>query len=309
MKLPLPVVDELRVAPGAAANLAQRSTETTRHNWLQETGRSDPSELADADLERFRDELAVAQQALYASDTWALLIVLQALDAAGKDGTIAHVMSGLNPQGCEVHAFKQPSSEELRHDFLWRVNRFLPERGHIGIFNRSHYEEVLVVRVHNQLLDAEHIPPGGASGARLWRERYEDINAFERHLFRSGTRGVKFFLHVSKEEQRKRLLARLDDAEKRWKFDPQDLVERTHFAEYRRCYEEAITATSTAWAPWYVVPADHKHALRALVGGIVVNEIQRLHPRRPVVNAAARRVLEQARQTLEHEASGPRKRR
>ena len=190
--------------------------------------------------------------------TWALLLIFQALDAGGKDGTIKHVMSGVNPEGCEVFSFKEPSREELRHDFIWRCAKVLPERGRIGIFNRSYYEEVLVVRVHPEMLAPQHLPSGSEAGSRLWQGRYEDINNFEHHLHRSGTRVVKFFLHVSKEEQRRRLLARLDDPAKQWKFSPADLAERSHFDEYQQAYEEALTATSTSWAPWYVVPADEK---------------------------------------------------
>ena len=232
--------------------------------------------MAEEDLRSFVDELAASQELLWANGTHALLVVLQAMDAAGKDGTIKHVMSGVNPQGCEVTAFKQPSAEELGHDFLWRAAKALPGRGRIGIFNRSYYEEVLVVRVHPELLARGTAVPGKGPAKAVWRDRYEDINAFELHLHRNGTRIVKIFLHVSREEQKRRFLERLDDPAKYWKFSAADLAERGHWDDYMAAYEEALTATSTAWAPWYVVPADHKYTLRALVGGIVVHTIDEM---------------------------------
>jgi PPK2 family polyphosphate:nucleotide phosphotransferase len=268
------VIDELRVRPGSPAALSHRSTESTTVDWLGGSGSSRKS-AAERELRASVDELRTAQELLWASDAYALLVVLQAMDAAGKDGTIKHVMSGLNPQGCQVVAFKPPSAEEASHDFLWRASKCLPERGRIGIFNRSHYEDVLVVRVHPELLsgaEAASEPPP----PQFWTDRFEDINAFEHHLHRSGTRIVKLFLHVSKEEQKKRFLKRLDDPRKLWKFSPADVAERAHWDEYQAAYEEALSATSTRWAPWYVVPADHKYALRALVGGIVVDAIDRL---------------------------------
>jgi PPK2 family polyphosphate:nucleotide phosphotransferase len=301
MKLHKAVVEELTVRPGSQAGLASRSTSGTNADWLGALGHSHPKDVAGHDLDSFKVDLADAQELLYANAGWALLIVLQALDAAGKDGTIKHVMSGVNPQGCSVTAFKQPSLEELRHDFLWRCNRALPERGQIGIFNRSYYEDVLVTRVHPELLAPGHLPKTLHPGKRLWQERYEDINAFEHHLERNGTRVVKFFLHISKEEQRKRFLARLDDPTKQWKFSEADLAERAHFGEYQEAYEEALTATSTPWAPWYVVPADHKFALRALVGGIVVDAIDKLDLQPPAVSGSQAQVLERARSALESE--------
>jgi PPK2 family polyphosphate:nucleotide phosphotransferase len=297
MRLPQAVLEELRVTPGEAARLRDRSTAHTEADWLGDRH----ADIADRELETFRDRLDGAQQRLYASGTWAVLLILQALDAGGKDGTIKHVMSGVNPQGCRVVSFKQPSPEELRHDFLWRCARELPASGEIGIFNRSYYEEVLVVRVHPGLLDAEHRPAGLASGDELWRERYEDINAFERHLARSGTRIVKIFLHVSREEQRRRFLARLEDPAKRWKFSAADVEERRYFDEYTRAYEQALAATSTAWASWHVVPADHKHRARALVGGILVDAIERLDLRSPELSAEQVSALEDARRALEAE--------
>jgi len=298
MRLGEAVIDELRVRPGDPAGLDGRSTRSTTTDWKGASG-TKYKKVAGSDLHSFVDELARAQRLFWANDTHALLIVLQAMDAAGKDGTIRHVMSGVNPQGCSVHAFTQPSALELGHDFLWRAATVLPSRGMIGIFNRSYYEEVLVVRVHPDLLGrgkpVDGDRPGDGPGERVWRDRYEDINAFEHHLDRNGTRVVKIFLHVSQEEQRRRLLARLDDPDKNWKFSPGDLAERAHWGEYRSAYEEAITATSTPWAPWYVVPADHKYALRALVGGIVVRAIDSMDLRPPEPSGADRRALARAR--------------
>ena len=265
MKLEGAVIEELTVRPGERANLSGRSTESATVNWLGERGSR--RKVAREDLRSFVGELETAQELLWASNTHALLVVLQAMDAAGKDGTIKHVMSGVNPQGCRVVAFRRPSDEALEHDFLWRYNNALPERGSIGIFNRSYYEEVLVVRVHPELLgDGAGSSPHSPSES-LWARRYEDINSFERHLHREGTRIVKIFLHLSKHEQRERLLERLEDPAKYWKFSMADLIEREHWDEYQAAYEDAIEATSTPWAPWYVVPADHKYAARALVGG------------------------------------------
>ena len=212
--------------PGNAADLKDRSTGATKSDWLDLAGKSGAKDLAEEDLGAFKEELAAAQELLYATDSYALLVILQALDAAGKDGTIKHVMSGVNPQGCEVAGFKSPSAEELSHDFSGAARRSSPKRGRIGIFNRSYYEEVLVVRVHPAVLAAQHLAPDLARGDELWRQRYEDINAFERHLHRNGTRIVKLFLHVSKSGQKKRLLERLDDPAKHWKFSTADLAER-----------------------------------------------------------------------------------
>ena len=298
MKLDAKVLAELMVRPGEPAGLEKRSTAGTKTPWLDPSDPKSPKELAEQDLESFRGELSKAQELLYASQTYALLVILQAPDAAGKDGTIKHVMSGVNPQGCDVISFKQPTSLELNHDFLWRCCRALPERGRIGIFNRSYYEEVLVARVHPETLADEKLPPGAASGEKLWHQRYEDINAFEHHLERNGTRIVKLFLHVSKQEQKKRLLERLEDPAKYFKFSLADLAERDYFGDYQKAYEAAITATSTPWAPWYVIPADHKYALRALVGGILTHTIQNLDLRLPELTPAARAEIESARQKL-----------
>ena len=301
MKLSDAVVAELTVQPGKPAALNRRSTTQTKADWLGPIGYATPGEIAGRDLESFRADLEHGQDLLYANGTWAQLIVLQGLDTAGKDGTIKHVVSGVNPQGCQVVSFRQPSGLELAHDFLWRCVTSLPERGRIGIFNRSYYEEVLVCRVHPELLAAERLPGGADPDKRFWEERYEDINCFERHLVRSGTQVVKIFLHVSKDEQKRRLLKRLDDPHKRWKFSPADLAERRYFDSYRQAYEEAITATSTPWAPWYVVPADHKLVLHALVGGIVVHELDRLRLRPPSLSDEHLAELAKARQALEAE--------
>jgi PPK2 family polyphosphate:nucleotide phosphotransferase len=295
VKLEAAVIEELRVLPGGPADLAGRSTDSTTAPWLASAG-AHRKKLAEEDLASFVADLESSQELLWSSDTYALLVVLQAMDAAGKDGTIKHVMSGVNPQGCDVVAFKQPSAEELAHDFLWRCAKALPERGKIGIFNRSYYEDVLVVRVHPELLDASG--SGDGSLDAQWRHRYEDINAFEHHLHRNGTRIVKFFLHLSKEEQKRRFLERLDEPAKSWKFSPSDLAERAHWDDYQRAYEDAITATSTPWAPWYVVPADRKHELRALVGGILVAAIDQMGLRPPTVGPDDRARLQQARAQL-----------
>jgi len=298
VKLHRKVIEELLVTPGAAADLGSRDTSDTTIRWRDHSAKSSPRDLADSDLEAFKKELASAQELLYASDTYALLVILQALDAAGKDGTIKHVMSGVNPQGCDVVSFKAPSTEELNHDFLWRCVKALPERGRIGIFNRSYYEEVLVTQVHPELLAPQHLPPGTAHGAELWAQRYQDINTFEQHLQRNGTQIVKLYLHISKKEQTKRLLARLDDPTKYWKFSAGDLTEREYFNDYQRAYEATITATSTPWAPWYVIPADHKHATRALVGGILTHTIEQLDLNLPTVSDEERAAHDVARQAL-----------
>ena len=297
MKLQTALLDELMVEPGTAAGLDGRSTESTTIEW-KGSNEATFKKVAKKDLESFVDELSEAQRRLWANDTHALLIVLQAMDAAGKDGTIRHVMSGVNPQGCKVEAFRQPSREELAHDFLWRAAKVLPERGMIGIFNRSYYEEVLVARVHPEILGRGKPDPGSTVSDRVWPDRYEDINDFERHLHRNGTRTVKIFLHVSKDEQKRRFLKRLDDPDKNWKFSSSDLVERRHWDGYRTAYEETLTATSTSWAPWYVVPADHKSALRALVGGIAVHAIDQLDLPPPQIGPDAQEALAQAKAEL-----------
>jgi PPK2 family polyphosphate:nucleotide phosphotransferase len=229
-----------------------------------------------------------------------VLVVLQALDAAGKDGTIKHVMTGVNPQGCQVFSFKKPTAEDLDHNFLWRYMRCLPERGRIGIFNRSYYEDVLVVKVHPELLTAQKLPLG-KQGKPFWEARYEDINAFERHLVRNGTIILKFFLNVSKKEQKRRFLERLETPEKHWKFSASDLAERGFWDQYTVAYEDALSATSTEWAPWYIVPADHKWATRAIVADILTTAMLGLDLRYPEVTEEQQQALEKARQQLEHE--------
>jgi PPK2 family polyphosphate:nucleotide phosphotransferase len=237
------------------------------------------------------------QDRLYAQDRWAVLLIFQAMDAAGKDSTIEHVMSGVNPQGTQVFSFKSPSAEELDHDFMWRTNRCLPERGRIGIFNRSYYEEVLIVRVHPGILAGQKVP-SELLGDRIWKQRYEDINAFERYLARNGTLIRKFFLNVSKEEQRNRFLARLDDPEKNWKFAVGDVKEREHWDEYMEAYEDMIAATSTEHAPWYVIPADRKWFMRMAVADAVVEALESLKLEYPTVDEEKRKELEEARKLL-----------
>ena len=243
------------------------------------------------------DRLSALQERLYADDRWALLIVLQAMDAAGKDGVIKHVMTGLNPQGCLVHPFKAPSASELDHDFLWRAARYLPARGNIGIFNRSHYEEVLVVRVHQELLERQRIPKD-LIGKDLWKKRFKSIRAFERHLARNGTIVLKFFLHVSKEEQRRRFLDRLEQPAKRWKFSMGDVAERKLWAKYMAAYEDMIRATSRPYAPWYVVPADHKPFARLIVAKAMIEALEGLDLKFPKVDPAALKEMEKVRQAL-----------
>src|SRR5256714_4183156 len=269
----------------------------------------DPADTCGVDIEKAEakamlaegiDRLSKLQETLYAQDRWAVLAVFQAMDAAGKDSAIKHVMSGVNPQGCQVHAFKQPSHEELDHDFLWRIARALPERGRIGIFNRSHYEEVVALRVHPEWLDKQKLPRA-AHGSQFWDERYEDINNFERHLDRNGTKIVKFFLHVSRAEQKKRFLARLDDAQREWTFNAADVTERGRFDEYMAAYEDALTATSTPWAPWHVIPADHKSVAQALVAAVLVHAIDGLGLRWPSVSGAQHEANVAARKELEAE--------
>ena len=248
-------------------------------------------------LQRGVQTLAEMQEKLYAQDRWSLLLIFQAMDAAGKDGTIKHVMSGVNPQGCQVASFKAPSSEELDHDYLWRCMRHLPNRGHIGIFNRSYYEEVLVVRVHRNFLAAQKLPPQLVT-KRIWEDRYEDINNFERYLARNGTVIRKFFLHVSKEEQKKRFLERLTEAEKHWKFSAADVRERAYWDDYMEAYEDMIRATATPHAPWFVVPADNKWFTRLVVAAAVFHAMEELDLQYPKVGKKERAALAEARELL-----------
>jgi PPK2 family polyphosphate:nucleotide phosphotransferase len=248
-------------------------------------------------LARGVEWLAEAQDKLYAQDRWAVLLVFQAMDAAGKDSTIKHVMSGVNPQGCQVYSFKQPSPEELDHDFLWRSVRCIPERGRIGIFNRSYYEEVLVVRVHHELLERQKMP-AQLVDEKIWKQRYEDIAAYERYLSRNGVLVLKFFLHVSRDEQKRRFLERLDRPEKHWKFSASDVAEREHWDEYMKAYEQAIRATATKHAPWYVVPADNKWFTRLVVAAAIVDGLEQLQLAYPKVGEAKRKELASARALL-----------
>jgi PPK2 family polyphosphate:nucleotide phosphotransferase len=291
----------LRVEPGEAADIASRDPGWKGREQFSSMSKDELKAYAAERLGVYIDELTSAQDLLYASDTYSLLVVFQAMDAAGKDGTIKHVMSGVNPQGCQVFSFKQPSAEELDHTYLWRCMKALPERGRIGIFNRSYYEDVLVVRVHPELLDHAQLPPDVPRNHKLWKQRYEDINAFERHLDRNGTKVVKFFLHVSKKEQRKRFLERLENPDKHWKFSDADLAERAHWDEYMDAYEDALTATSTPWAPWHVIPADHKFVMRTLVAGILAHTIDGLDLSYPEVGPEKMAAIATARERLRAE--------
>jgi PPK2 family polyphosphate:nucleotide phosphotransferase len=256
-------------------------------------------EEADEQLSKDIARMEELQAKLYAQDRWALLLIFQAMDAAGKDGTIKHVMSGVNPEGCQVYSFKEPSQVELQHDFLWRTTRQLPERGHIGIFNRSYYEEVLVVRVHPKVLDGEKLPPSLVKRDDLWKERFEDIHSFERYMARNGTVIRKFFLHLSKKEQKKRFLARLDEPEKNWKFSAADIHERDYWDDYQNAYEDAIRHTAAEHAPWYVVPADHKWFTHLVVASVIVETLAELDLSYPKVGVAQRKELQEARKTLD----------
>jgi PPK2 family polyphosphate:nucleotide phosphotransferase len=240
------------------------------------------------------------QQRLYAHGQWGVLMVFQGMDAAGKDGVIKHVMAGINPQGCEVHAFKTPSAEELAHDFLWRTGKDVPARGRIGIFNRSHYEEVLVVRVHPELLERQNLPPD-ATDKNIWKHRFKAIRGFEHHLARNGTAVLKFHLRISKEEQRKRFLARLDDPFKRWKFSVNDTAERKYWNEYMAAYEDMIRETSTDYAPWYVVPADHKHVAWLVVSAAIIEALEGLKLEYPKVTGKTLERLKKAERALKAE--------
>jgi len=289
-----------QVAPGAKVRLKQRNPGWAQTAELKELGKDVIKGRAETVLAENLKQLAEAQDLLYANDVYSVLVILQAIDAAGKDGTIKHVMSGVNPQGCQVFSFKKPSDEELDHNFLWRYMKALPERGRIGIFNRSYYEEVLVVKVHPELCERQKLPPG-KRGKSFWQERYDDINDFERHLRRNGTLILKFFLHISKDEQKKRFLERLETPEKHWKFSASDLAERAFWKDYMEAFEEALSATSTEWAPWYIIPADHKWVARAAVADILTSTIGSLHLTYPEVTPEQRQALEEARTQLEEE--------
>ena len=298
------LLDQLVVRPGGPAGIATRDPGWTGGEDLAHLAGDELHKRAKEALERGIAELSDAQELLWASDRYAVLVVLQAMDAAGKDSAIEHVMKGVNPQGVQVVSFKKPSSEELDHDFLWRTAKALPERGRIGIFNRSHYEEVVALKVHPEWLEAQRLPPGDRD-ERFWQERYEDINAFERHLDREGTKIVKFFLHVSKEVQKQRFLARLDTPGKEWKFNAADVAERARWDDHMSAFEDALTATSTPWAPWYVIPADHKAVTQALVAQVLVETVRSLHLRRPEVSDAQHAANLDARRKLEAEEDAP----
>ncbi len=250
-------------------------------------------------LDEHVTQLSSLQNVHYASNKYAVLLIFQAMDAAGKDGTIRHVMSGVNPQGCQVYSFKQPSAEELQHDFLWRTTGCLPDRGKIGIFNRSYYEEVLIVRVHPNLLTAEGIETLKSRSDKFWKERFKSIRHFEKHLYENGTRIIKFYLHLSKEEQRKRFLERIDDKEKNWKFSEADIAEREYWKDYTKAYEECISATSTDESPWYVVPADDKENARLIVSQVVIDVLKSLELEYPTTSASRREELKSIRKRLE----------
>jgi len=290
------LIDKCRVRPGRRVRLNDYDTSRGGEKLRKKYSKRQLESLLLQDITK----LATAQELLYAADSWSVLLILQAMDAAGKDGTIKHVMSGVNPQGCQVSAFKQPSAEELDHTFLWRCMKALPERGRIGIFNRSYYEEVLVVKVHRELLAAEHLP-NGKPVKELWQARYDDINRFERHLVRNGTLILKFFLHVSKEEQRKRFLDRINVPEKHWKFSPADIQERQFWDEYMRAYEDCLSFTNTDWAPWYIVPADHKSVTRTLVAAILTRAIAKLNLEYPRVTKERLKQIKEAKRQLERE--------
>src|SRR5262245_15251078 len=291
------IIELFRVPRNGKARLKNFNPGWKQGEEFEDLGKEALKERAQQILAQNLTDLAEAQSLLYADDRYSVLIVLQAMDAAGKDGTIKHVMSGVNPQGCQVFSFKKPSAEDLDHNFLWRYTRCLPERGRIGIFNRSYYEDVLVVKVHPELISRQ-LPRKKKVGKKLWAQRYEDINAFERHLVRNGTVCLKFFLNFSKEEQNARFLDRLSRPEKNWKFSSADLAERDYWDDYMEAYEDALAATSTKWAPWYVVPADHKWIARAVVADIVTTAIRDLDIKYPEITEEQEKLLNAARAKL-----------
>ncbi len=281
---------DFKVAPGKHVKLADWPTEVDPFY----DSKSDYKKCIHAHVE----EMASLQELFYANDNYALLIIFQAMDAAGKDSAIRHVMSGLNPQGCNVTSFKHPSAEELDHDFLWRTTRHLPERGMIGVFNRSYYEEVLIARVHPRILHAQKIPKDVLDEKTIWKERFESINDFEKHLHRNGTKIIKFFLHLSKQEQKKRFLRRIEHSDKNWKFTKADVEERKFWPKYQEAYEEAISHTSQKHAPWYVVPADDKHNARVIVSEVILECFRDLKLKPPVPTAQQKAELEDVEKTL-----------
>ncbi len=291
------MIEQFRVPPKTRIRLKDYAPAWAGDTRVPQAGRKRiAAELLSQDLTSLTD----AQELLYAADSWSILMIFQAMDAAGKDSTIKHVMSGVNPQGCQVYSFKHPSAEELEHNFLWRSMKDLPERGRIGIFNRSYYEEVLIVKVRPELLAAQRIP-GAENTAKFWDKRYDDINAFERHLSRNGMKVLKFFLHLSREEQRQRFLERVNDPDKHWKFSSSDLAERDRWDDYMQAYEDALSATSTKVSPWYVIPADHKWVSRAIVATILTDAIASLDLRYPQVSPEQRTQIAAARRKLKAE--------
>jgi PPK2 family polyphosphate:nucleotide phosphotransferase len=288
------LIDRLRVPPGAKVTLSKDHDPGSKAGWLKKKDGKQQLELT-------VEMLAEYQQRLAAEERHGVLVVLQGIDAAGKDGTIRHVMSGVNPQGVSVHSFKVPSSEELSHDYLWRYGRRVPARGQITIFNRSHYEEVLVVRVHPALLEPQRLPTSLSLGD-LWGRRYEEINQWERYLAENGFPIVKLFLNLSREEQRIRFLKRIDRPEKNWKFSASDARERAYWNDYQRAFSQMLSHTSTEWAPWYVIPADHKWFARIAVGSVLAHALVELDPQYPKVTQKAKRALKEARAELEAEA-------
>jgi len=282
--------EEFRVRPGKKVDLDKWPTKVKPGYHSQEEYQTVLAEHI--------HKLSAQQSRLYADDSYALLLIFQAMDAAGKDSAIKHVMSGVNPQGCQVFSFKHPSAEDLDHDFLWNATRKLPERGRIGIFNRSYYEEVLIVRVHQNILDAERLPKKLLSEKNIWRDRYRSIVNLEEHLHRNGTRIIKFFLHLSKEEQRKRFLSRIDEPEKNWKFNIDDVKERESWKHYMKAYEECLSATSTAAAPWYAVPADDKATTRLIVSRIILDTFKKLKLEYPKLSPERLQELRKIRRLL-----------
>ncbi|MCW4030165.1 MAG: polyphosphate kinase 2 family protein [Candidatus Bathyarchaeota archaeon] len=291
--------ESLRVPLGKKINLTDYDAGWVP-KWAKKENKQTLHQHAAAVLDANKQELIGMQELLWASNTYAMLIILQGMDAAGKDGTIRHVMSGVNPQGCRVTSFKTPTEEELDHDFLWRHNKALPERGSIGIFNRSYYEDVLIVKVRPEILAKQQLPPAN-NGDDFWVNRYQDINNFEQHLVRNGTIVLKFYLNLSKKQQKRRLLKRLDDPDKEWKFSLGDLAERSKWNDYMDAYEEMLNQTNTEWAPWYVVPADKKWVMHAVVSEVLVKQIKKLHLSYPVLSKPQKDALKQARAELQKE--------
>jgi PPK2 family polyphosphate:nucleotide phosphotransferase len=283
------LIAPFRITNGRGFKLKQHHPGDTGHI----TSKDEAADLLARGLESLRDQ----QEKLYAQSTWAVLLIIQAMDAAGKDSIIEHVMSGVNPQGCQISSFKAPSAEELSHDYLWRTAVRLPQRGHIGVFNRSYYEEVLVVRVHPEILAAQRLPPPVVS-KRIWDERFQDIVCFERHLARNGVAILKFFLHVSKEEQRRRFLQRIDTPSKNWKFSAGDVRERAHWRDYMSAYQDAIRNTATPAAPWFVVPADHKWFTRLVVAEAIVDTMKRLDLHFPTIDRDKKKELRASERSL-----------